>query len=150
MSAKVRRYLKSKPGVKRKMFFEKRNLEFLKGVPFFAIAEHKQGGKTEIFIEFKPRSIKNIIIKAKAFRKLNNDLQEIQRENNELKWTLKRLEGSLKLLNTNYKLVPLAQDKIDPKDRSPKSYLNVLQECSNLLRGLPLQGGLPSLGKKSR
>ena len=57
-------------------------------------------------------------------------------------------EGALNCLSRDYRLVEKERDdRIDPKDRSPKSYLNVLQEYGYCLNGLPLQGGQPSLGK---
>lgn len=147
MEVNIRRYKKSTYVSKKKKLPD--DLSFLKGVTFYAIAEYKTGKNKNIFIEFQPKSIKNIITKAKAFKQINCDLQDIKSENGTLIWNLKRLMGALELLGHDYMLVARSQDdKIDSKDRSPKNYLNVFQEHGFFLQGLPLQGGLTGLGKK--
>jgi len=58
MPVKERRYLKSSYGAKKRKLPE--DLNFLKGIVFYTIAEHKIGNNKNIYIEFQPRSIKNI------------------------------------------------------------------------------------------
>lgn len=62
MAIKVRRYRRKTFSSKKKKLSE--SLQYLKGIPFYAIAEHKEGNKKEVFIEFLPRSIERIIKKA--------------------------------------------------------------------------------------
>ena len=70
MPTKVRRYQRGKSGIKKKMSLEKKELGFLKGIPFYAIAEHKKDIRTEILIAFEPKSIEKFVSKVNKAKKL--------------------------------------------------------------------------------
>lgn len=149
MSTKVKRSLKKSYSAKKNKLPEA--LSFLKDVTFYSIAEHRTGNNKKIIIEFQPRIIKLIIFKAKSFNRINREVECLQRDNSILKTRFDQLMGALELLARDYYLVERSQkEKIRPEDRSPKSYINLLQERGFHLQGLPIQGGHPTLGKGSR
>ena len=79
------------------------DLNFFKGISFFAITEHTKGIKKELLIEFQARVIKNIIAKAKVFNKLNNDILVCKIEIDHLARELDQLKKALDLLSREYK-----------------------------------------------
>jgi predicted RNase H-like nuclease (RuvC/YqgF family) len=151
MSAKCRRYLGSKSGDKKK-FLEKKNLEFLKGIPFFAVVEYKKGKKKEILIEFEPKPIKKLVSKAKEAKKLRSEgdnllenVNNLEEENKTLRTTFKKYEAALSMLGRDYKLVAINKDKkMNPRDKSPMNFFSIIEKYGYPLRGLPFQGGSPS------
>jgi hypothetical protein len=147
MPDKIKRYLKSSYSTKKKQLPE--DLRFLGRVPFLAITEYTKGKKTEFSIEFQPKYIESILTKANEFSKLSFDIILLKNKIECLEEELNEKQILLDQLKSKYKFAKKKVDKeIDPQGRSPKNYINVMEEKGCLLRGLPIPGGHPSLGKK--
>jgi hypothetical protein len=98
MAHRVKRLLFSEIGPKKKPL--PRELEFLKGFPFYAIAEHKINGRLQRRIEFLPNGLQRLI-KFAIPKKLENQKRKLAIENMKLEEQLKnlKLEYNLKYKN---------------------------------------------------
>jgi len=149
MPVTIRRYNKSTYVSKKKKLPEQ--LEFLKGINYFIIAEHKKGNIKQFIVEFKPTSIKNIISKAinvKKLRmevdKLRENLKKLEKENESLKAEIVTHERVKKILQNE-----LEKKKTNPNEKSPQNYYSIMEKKGFQMQGQPIQGGLPGLGKKN-
>lgn len=151
MPVAIQRYKKSTYVSKRRKLPEQ--LEFLKGTNYFVIAEHKEGKRKQYFVEFRPKSIKNIIAKVK-------NVQVLRTEADKLREIVKKLEQDNDALKAkdvlNQKVIKLLQSeneknknsKMNPRLKSPESFYSIMEKKGFQMTGPPIQGGLPSLGKK--
>lgn len=144
MSVTVRRYKKSTYDFNKKLPDQ---LKFLKGINFFVIAEHKKGKDKQLFVEFRPRSIKNIISKANKVNDLRKKISELEEKNEDLKMEMRRLkelEDALKFLSADYRFVLKDKNKEIPAGyKSPINSVNLMEKYGYVLHGPPMQGGSP-------
>lgn len=127
-----------------------KGLDFLEGINFYAIAEHSPTGKKkQRRIEFLPRSIKSLVSKAIEHDKIAEELTKLQHCIEELQEAYDHTVSQYNNIKSNYKiLLENIQDGTASLDKSLANYLNIAEEMGFISQGRPLQGGLPSLGKK--
>jgi len=123
-----------------------KGLEFLEGIAFYAIAEHKtDNNKKQTRIEFLPRSLRNIVERAKKNNELIKKLTKSENTIAELKSDME----TYRLIAKNYEqLKQNIKDGVAKEGKSPKNYLNIAEEKGLISNGSAVQGGLPGLGKK--
>ncbi|MFH7326478.1 hypothetical protein [Desulfurivibrio sp. C05AmB] len=145
----LRRTLKVEFG-KRKIPLPK-HLSFLANIPFYAVTEclPPNSSNKQTRVEILPSSLKKVARSYEEYgqiKKENEDLLKLLEE-----WQgifasqeqyIERLEKANNQLRFN-----LGEGPETPRSEY-KSYLQVAQEMGFKPHGLPLQGGLPSLGKK--
>ena len=159
MAKKPKKYLKKDYGV-RKLQMPK-SLEFLNGVKFHAVIEDHSGPKVVRTIEIKPPSLKAIIDKVKKYER---DVENLEEHCSELELEVDHLNDENIRINSDYEKLKEEFEKIfhnygilysrseignDEKYvPSPKSYFNIMSESGMSFNTKPIQGGLPSLGKR--
>lgn len=140
----------------RKREFNKSNplpkkLEFLEAIQFYAVTEciPPDGTEKQLRIEMLPSSMKKIV---SGYLELEN----AQTNNTELEETLSKAKQVFQEQEEYIERLEQANDQLmknlgdgPETPKSPyKSYLQVAEEIGFISHGLPVQGGLPSLGKK--
>jgi len=127
-----------------------KGLDFLESVNFYAIAEHSPAGKKkQRRVEFLPKSIKSIVSKAIEHDRIANELTKLQHRIEELQKTYDSTVSQYNDMKSNYdQLVENIQDGVASLDKSSANYINIAEKMGFISHGRPLQGGLPSLGKK--
>lgn len=152
MSVEVKRYLKSKSGIKKRKFLETKELSFLKDISFYAIAEHKKGKIKQILVEFEPKSVLKLFSKVKKANQLRSEckiltetVKDLKQKNDTLEATVEQNESVKKLLQRE---IEKHKDKINPQEKSPDSFLSIMDKRGLPLRGKSIQAGHPYLGKK--
>jgi predicted nuclease with TOPRIM domain len=148
MSKKQKRYIKSDFDSKKHPL--PKTLEFLDGFNFHAVVEDSSGEKIKRIIEVTPASLKKTIRSAEKANEAAQKIDALTVENEELKNQLdEAIEHIRKLEHNNDVLMENLNHKPDIRhDRSPRNYFNVVNEAGVKTFGPPLQGGLPSLGKR--
>jgi predicted transcriptional regulator len=131
-----------------------RSLQILRQLNFVALLERPNSGKRSWRVELSSKTAKCLI-------NASNELQQFKKQHGDLTLQHSSLtmkfaelqERSQRLEHNNRKLMEnIEADKRPEKGTHPKSqksYLNIAEEKSMKVKGSPVQGGLPSLGKRS-
>lgn len=159
MRKKLKKYLKKEYGVKKLQL--PNSLAFLNDIKFHAIIEDYSGSKIVRTIEIKPPSLKALIDKIKKYEIDIGNLEEIcsalefendylKGENSEIHDYCKILKEENEKIRYNYEILySRSNEGSDEKYvPSPKSYFNVMSDSGTAFNTKPIQGGLPSLGKR--
>jgi hypothetical protein len=128
-----------------------KKLSFLSYVPFYAVTECKPPDShiRQTRIEILPSSLKKISGSYQKYKELKKDHKQLLNKLEEAKSVSEEQKKRIKALEkTNSQLlINLGEGPDTPKPQI-KSYLQVAEETGFISRGRPLQGGIPSLGKK--
>lgn len=128
-----------------------RGLEFLSDVDFYAVVEDHTGSRIKRTVELTPRVTKGLLSAGRAYDELSEAGNSLVQKNRELELALKEARSTIVALErTNQQLFDLVEKHDEPrsKPRSEPSHLGRAIEQGFQPSGLPIQGGLPSLGKK--
>ena len=128
-----------------------KNLSFLSNIPFYAITEciPSESDVRQTRIEILPANLKKIASsheKYNALKKKHREVLSILKSAEQL--FNEQQEYMEKLEKANAQLLKnLGQGPETPRSEI-QTYLQRAEEIGFISRGLPLQGGLPSLGKR--
>lgn len=145
----LKRTLRTEFGKRKNPLPEK--LSFLTNIPFYAVTECKppESDIRQIRIEILPSNLKKISESHKKYKDLKKKHKDLLVTVKEAKSVVKKQEKYVEdLEKVNAQLMINLGDGPDTPKPAMKSYLQVAEEIGFISRGLPLQGGLPSLGKK--
>ncbi len=128
-------------------------LSFLENIPFYAvtICQLPDSDQTQTRIEILPRGVKQLATAFNNGKKYRKQIRKLKNELKSAKESITCLEAFNKSLKHNNQILMEnieSNEKIAPSNM--KSYFQLAEEKCFEPKGLPLQGGLPSLGKKKR
>ena len=137
-----------------------KRLAFLKGIKFFAIAEHKSEERNKLRVEFLPTPLNALIEQASQAEDLHEDVEALEELLVSLQERLALLQKDLDIaVEQNAALERVNEQLLKNLDKlgsttasEPKSptkgYFQVAEERGFKSHGLPLQGGIPGSGKR--
>lgn len=128
-----------------------KELEFLSGVPFYAITECllPDSGQRQERVEILPDNLKKLAKSYKSEIELKKEKRRITRELKYARIDIKELEcANSKLELANKQLMKNLEGDMPQIEPGLKSSVLIIEEKADKLRGLPVQGGSPGLGKK--
>jgi hypothetical protein len=159
MAKRPKRYLKSEFGIRKKALPVA--LTFVKDFNFHAIVEDSSGQKVKTIIEVKPLSLKKLINRVNDLTKNNlaneqemdlikAEMDLIKAENVKCKEFFELVMPYMKQLESNNEILlnELKKEPDLPYIRSQKNWQNIIEESGFIEFLPPVQGGLPSLGKR--
>ena len=136
-------------------------LAFLKSIRFHSLVEDKTGSKTQFRVEVTARTLKSLLDELKTWKKKAEPNEQALTEahasaskyRHELEQKTTDLERAINALGRQNRTIEEYNAQLGergvPKSSSPfKSHLSVAEERGFKPNGRPLQGGLPSLGKR--
>lgn len=128
-----------------------KNLSFLSNISFYAITEclSPKSDVRQTRVEILPASLKKLASsheKYEVLEKKHREVQSILKDAEQL--FIEQQEYMKNLERANAQLLKnLGQGPVTPRSEI-QTYLQKAEEIGFISRGLPLQGGLPSLGKR--
>ena len=129
-----------------------KELAYLSKAKFYAISQRKVGRKLVWHVEIEARDLDKLLKGKKSNSKLRARCSALKASSREIaSENAKLLEHNAKLEAANNRLMKNIEDDPRPDKfaRSPKSFLNAAEDHAfKPHNNLPLQGGLPGLGKR--
>lgn len=139
------------------------SLTFLNSLSFHSLVEDRTGTRTQFRVEVSPRMLKSLLAELEGWktkaepneRELNDSRAEAFRYKRELEQVKSELEGkqfAIRRLNQAIEKLnaQIGEKNIDKSSGELRLHLSTAEKNGRELKGLPLQGGLPSLGKRRR
>lgn len=152
MAKKIKRFQKSEFG-KRKLAFPK-GFEFLEGFNFQAIVEDNSGLKVRRYVEVSPAALKKVVVLYRdasgMIDELRSSLSELIQKNEELLSRLEAADKYIEKLEHNNELM-MSRLNVGPDEefeKSSQNFFDIIEERGIKPRGLPMQGGIPGLGRR--
>ena len=146
----LRRTLKSEFGKRKIPLPEK--LSFLANIPFYAVTECLSPGAStkQTRVEILPASLKKVSSSHDNFTKLRKQHEELEAAFEDAHFIFEEQEKYIDALQkANEQLMANLGEGPEAPKSAYNSYIQVAKEIGFISRGLPIQGGLPSLGKRS-